>query len=107
MHVAVIRIQVKPEDVGAFVAETRKNHEGSVREPGNLRFDVLRSEADPSRFVLIEVYRSAEDAAAHKTTPHYLAWRAAVKDWMAAPREGESFLAVAPVEPDAWATRAR
>ena len=105
MHIAIIRIEVKPEHVEAFVAETRKNHGGSVRESGNLRFDVLRSEADPSRFVLIEVYRTAEDAAAHKRTPHYLAWREAVRDWMAAPREGESFQAVAPDEPDGWAMR--
>jgi (4S)-4-hydroxy-5-phosphonooxypentane-2,3-dione isomerase len=105
MHVALIRIRVKPEHVEAFVRETHKNHAGSVAEPGNLRFDVLRSEADPARFVLIEVYRTPEDAAAHKATPHYRAWREAVRDWMAAPREGENYRAIAPAGPEAWAMR--
>lgn len=105
MHVAVIRIHVKPGHVDAFVEETRRNHAGSAREPGNLRFDVLQSESDPTRFVLLEVYRTAEDAAAHKGTAHYLAWRAAVQDWMASPREGENYRAIEPEDERGWAMR--
>lgn len=64
------------------------NHEASVQESGNVRFDVLQSADEPSRFVLYEAYASAADAAAHKETAHYLAWREKVADWMAEPRQG-------------------
>lgn len=88
MHVTLVHVQVKPEHVDAFVEATRRNHEASIREPGNLRFDVLQRDDDPTGFVLYEAYRSAEDAAAHKQTAHYAAWRDAVGDWMAEPRQG-------------------
>jgi autoinducer 2-degrading protein len=102
MHITHVHVHVKSEHLDAFVAATRLNHEGSVREPGNLRFDVLQSEDDPTHFVLVEVYRDADAAAAHKQTPHYLAWRDAVADWMAAPREARRYWAVAPESPDHW-----
>ena len=96
MHVTLVHVHVKPEHLERFVAATRRNHDGSVREPGNLRFDVLQSEDDPTRFVLVEMYRDGEAAAAHKATPHYLAWRDAVAEWMATPREGRRYRVLAP-----------
>lgn len=96
MHVTLVHVQVKPEHVADFIAATRANHEASVREPGNRRFDVLQSAEDPARFVLVEAYASADDAAAHKQTAHYLAWRDAVAGWMAAPRLGVSYRALFP-----------
>lgn len=96
MHVTLVHVHVKPERVDEFLAATRRNHEGSVREPGNVRFDVLQSEDDPAHVVLVEMFRDVETAAAHKHTPHYLAWREEVADWMAAPREGRRFRLVAP-----------
>jgi autoinducer 2-degrading protein len=89
MHVTLVHVRVKPEAIDAFIAATRANHEASIREPGNRRFDVLQAPDDPARFILYEAYVSAEDAAAHKTTAHYLAWRDAVADLMAEPRRGE------------------
>jgi (4S)-4-hydroxy-5-phosphonooxypentane-2,3-dione isomerase len=88
MHVNLVHVKVKPEHVGAFIAATGPNHEGSVREPGNRRFDVLQDPGDPTRFLLYEVYASEADAAAHKQTAHYLAWRDAVAEMMAEPRQG-------------------
>jgi autoinducer 2-degrading protein len=88
MHVTLVHVHVKPERVEDFIAATRANHRGAVAEPGNLRFDVLQQSDDPTRFILYEVYASAEAAAAHKQTAHYLAWRDAVSDWMASPRQG-------------------
>jgi (4S)-4-hydroxy-5-phosphonooxypentane-2,3-dione isomerase len=88
MHVTLVHVVVKPEAVDAFVAATRANHEASVHEPGNRRFDVLQSPDDPARFVLYEAYASAEDAAAHKQTTHYARWRDAVAPMMAEPRQG-------------------
>lgn len=96
MHVTLVHLQVKPEHVEDFLEATRLNHEGSVREPGNRRFDVLQSADDPTRFALYEAYASAEDAAAHKSTAHYLKWRETVADWMAAPRQGVSYRGLFP-----------
>ena len=89
MHITLVHVRVKPEAVDAFIAATRANHEASIREAGNRRFDVLQSPDDPARFILYEAYATADDAAAHKATAHYLAWRDAVADLMAEPRRGE------------------
>ncbi|MGF1639420.1 MAG: antibiotic biosynthesis monooxygenase [Rhodospirillales bacterium] len=88
MHVTLVKVAVKPDRVDEFIAASRANHEGSVREPGNRRFDILQDATDPTRFVLYEAYVTAEDAAAHKQTAHYLAWRDAVAGMMAEPRQG-------------------
>lgn len=88
MHVTLVHVVVKPEAVDAFVAATRLNHEASVREPGNRRFDVLQSPDDPTRFILYEAYARGEDAAAHKQTSHYARWRDTVAPMMAEPRQG-------------------
>ena len=90
MHVTLVRVRVKPEAIDAFIAATRANHEASIQEAGNRRFDVLQSPDDPARFILYEAYASADDAAAHKATAHYLAWRDAVAELMAEPRRGET-----------------
>ena len=88
MHVTLVHVIVKPEAVDAFIDATRANHEASVQEPGNRRFDVLQAPDDPTRFVLYEAYVSAEAAAAHKATPHYAIWRDTVAPMMAEPRQG-------------------
>lgn len=88
MHVTLVHVHVKPDRIEAFVAATRANHAASIQEPGNLRFDVLQRDDDPTRFVLYEAYRTEEDALAHKQTAHYLQWRDTVADWMAEPRQG-------------------
>ncbi len=89
MQVTLVHVRVRPESVDAFIAATRANHEASVGEAGNRRFDVLQAPDDPARFILYEAYASAAAAAAHKETAHYLAWRTAVADMMAEPRRGE------------------
>jgi len=88
MHVTLVQVQVKSAHIDDFIAATRLNHEASIREAGNCRFDVLQSPGNPGQFVLYEAYKSAEAAAAHKQTAHYLAWRDMVADWMAEPRQG-------------------
>lgn len=102
MHLTLVQVHVAPEHLDAFIAATLENHAGSLAEPGNLRFDVLQSEDDPSRFVLVEVYASAEDAAAHKQTAHYLRWRDAVAGWMASPRQGLRYRVLAPQDAARW-----
>jgi autoinducer 2-degrading protein len=98
MHVTMVHVRVKPERVADFIEATRHNHEDSVREPGNLRFDVLQNPKDPSDFVLYEVYRSEADAKAHKETAHYFRWRDAVAGWMTVPREGIPWIGVFPAD---------
>lgn len=97
MHVTLVHVSVKPEHIQDFITATHANHLASVTEPGNCRFDVLQSAADPALFVIYEAYASANDAAAHKQTAHYLTWRKTVADWMAAPRRGDAFQALFPV----------
>jgi len=88
MHVTLVHVAVKPAHIDDFITATQRNHEASVQESGNRRFDVLQSPDDPARFVLYEAYATAEDAQAHKQTAHYLAWRETVAGWMAEPRRG-------------------
>ncbi len=88
MHVTLVHIHVKPGYIDAFIAASRANHEASVQEPGNRRFDVLQNPADSGHFILYEAYASAADAAAHKQTAHYAVWRDTVADMMAEPRQG-------------------
>ena len=88
MYVTLVHVAVKEAHVAEFIKACKANHEDSVREPGNRRFDILQSKDDPRRFVLYEAYGSAQDAAAHKATPHYARWRDEVAGWMAEPRKG-------------------
>jgi (4S)-4-hydroxy-5-phosphonooxypentane-2,3-dione isomerase len=88
MHVTLVHVQVKPAFIEDFIAATQLNHEASIQEPGNFRFDVLQSPKNRDYFIFYEAYTSAETAAAHKETAHYLAWRDTVSDWMATPRQG-------------------
>ncbi len=96
MQVTIVHVHVKPECVDAFIAASRANHEASVQEPGNRRFDVLQSADNPARFVLYEAYASAADAAAHKQTAHYATWRDTVADMMAEPRKGVPYTGLLP-----------
>ena len=96
MHVTLVHVHVKPDRVEDFITATRPNHEGSVKEPGNRRFDILQDPKDATRFILYEAYASAEDAAAHKDTAHYKAWRDAVADMMAEPRQGVPYTCLMP-----------
>ena len=96
MHVTLVHVHVKPEDVAAFIEATYANHEASILEAGNRRFDVLQSPDQPTYFLLYEAYVSAAAAAAHKETAHYATWRDAVAGMMAEPRRGEPMLGLLP-----------
>jgi autoinducer 2-degrading protein len=99
MYVTLVYVSVKPEHVADFIESIRDNHEHSVLEPGNLRFDILQSADDPTRFVAYEAYRDEASAKAHKETAHYLAWREAAADWMAEPRAGVRYDGLFPALP--------
>lgn len=101
MLVVHVHVHVRPGTEAAFAAATRENARRSVGEPGVVRFDVLQQADDPTRFVLVEVYRTDADPARHKETAHYLAWRDAVEPMMAEPRRSVRSAAVFP-EPAGW-----
>jgi autoinducer 2-degrading protein len=101
MLIVHVHVRVKPESVVSFRQATLENAQHSVQEPGIARFDVVQQQEDPTRFVLIEVYRSAEAATAHKATAHYARWRDTVASMMAEPRNGVKYDAVFP-DPQAW-----
>lgn len=86
MLIVHVHVQVKSEAVEAFKEATLTNARASLQEPGIARFDVVQQRDDPTRFVLVEVYRDEEAPARHKATAHYAAWRDAVASWMAVPR---------------------
>lgn len=96
MHVTLVHVHVLSDHIEDFARASQANHAASIQEPGNLRFDILQSPDDPTRFMLYEAYRSAEDAAAHKETAHYLTWRETVADWMAEPRQGVRYNGLLP-----------
>ncbi|WP_292993217.1 antibiotic biosynthesis monooxygenase [Nitrosomonas sp.] len=97
MYVTIVTVSVKPENVEAFKEACRLNHENSIREPGNIRFDILQSADDPAKFVFYEAYKTQQDAAAHKETAHYLVWRDTVAAWMVEPRKGIVYDGLYPV----------
>ncbi|MBT8129257.1 MAG: antibiotic biosynthesis monooxygenase [Gammaproteobacteria bacterium] len=96
MKVTIVNVSVIPEHVDDFIEACRLNHEASVKEPGNLRFDVLQSTDDPTRFVLYEAYANPAEAAKHKETAHYRKWRETVQEWMAQPRSGVHYQGLYP-----------
>jgi len=101
MKVLLVRIRVKPECLDAFRTATIENARNSRMEPGIARFDFVQETDDPTRFVLVEAYRTPEATLAHKETAHYNAWRAAVESMMAEPRVGTWTDAIFPGD-EAW-----
>jgi len=100
MYVVCVSIHVKEDHVARFIEATLENAGNTRHEPGNVRFDVVQQEQDPTRFMLLEVYRASEDFAAHQQTAHYLRWKETVADWMAEPRVGIRHHSLFPRDPD-------
>jgi quinol monooxygenase YgiN len=98
MLIVHVHVHVKPELVDAFRAATLENARQSVQEPGIVRFDVIQQNDAPTRFVLVEIYRTEQDPARHKETAHYATWRDTVADMMAEPRTSVKYSAVFPDE---------
>ncbi|HNA87901.1 MAG TPA: antibiotic biosynthesis monooxygenase [Anaerolineales bacterium] len=96
MNIVFVHVHVKPEFVDAFKQATVENASNSVQEEGVARFDVVQQADDPTRFILVEVYKSVEASAAHKETAHYLKWRDTVADMMAEPRQGIKYSNIFP-----------
>jgi quinol monooxygenase YgiN len=96
MLIVHVFVHVKPDRVEAFKIASAENARSSLQEKGIARFDVLQQQDDPTRFVLVEAYRTTEAAARHKETDHYAKWRDAVADMMAEPRKSMKYDKVFP-----------
>jgi autoinducer 2-degrading protein len=102
MIVTCVYVNVKAESVTEFIDLTAVNHRESVKEPGNLRFDLIQQADDPCRFMIYEAYESEEAAINHKSTLHYLKWRDEVADLMIEPRHGVRYNIVEPADKQEW-----
>lgn len=96
MNIVLVHVHVKPEMIDAFKQATVENAFHSIKEEGIARFDVIQQSDDPTRFILVEVYKTVDDPAAHKETAHYLKWRDTVADMMAEPRQGIKYTNIFP-----------
>ena len=93
-----VSVHVKSQYIEAFKNASTENARQSVKEPGVARFDVMQQADDPTRFVLVEVYRTSDDPARHKETDHYLKWRDTVAEMMAEPRSAIKYTNIFPDE---------
>ena len=98
MFIVHVFVHVHLQDVEKFKAASIENARNSIKEPGVARFDVIQQQDDPTRFVLVEVYRTVDDPSRHKETQHYKKWRDTVADMMAEPRTSIKFSNVFPNE---------
>ena len=98
MLIVHVHVKVKPDCIEAFKEVSIENARQSLKEPGIARFDLVQQNDDPTRFVLIEAYRSVEATAAHKATAHYAAWRDRMESLMSEPRYSVKYSNVFPAE---------
>ena len=101
MLVVHVHIHVKSECVDDFITATVENASNSIQEHGIARFDLIQQNDDPTRFILVEVYRTADDPARHKETVHYQKWRDSVADMMAEPRSSVKYENIFPYD-EGW-----
>jgi (4S)-4-hydroxy-5-phosphonooxypentane-2,3-dione isomerase len=102
MIVTCVYVHVKPDHINDFIAATTDNHLESVKEPGNLRFDLIQQADDECRFLIYEAFESETSVAYHKTTTHYLKWRDRVNDYMAEQRHGVKYNVIEPKVRSGW-----
>ena len=98
MFIVHVFVDVLPEHITEFKAATLANASESIKEAGIARFDVIQQQDDPTKFVLVEVYRDGDAPALHKETSHYLRWRDVVAPWMATPRQSIKYNNIFPAD---------
>jgi quinol monooxygenase YgiN len=98
MLVAIINVHVKPDHIEGFKSASLDNASNSIKEPGVIRFDVYQQSDDPSRFSLIEIYKTDDDPARHRETAHYARWRDTVAEMMVEPRTRSTHRVIFPPE---------
>jgi autoinducer 2-degrading protein len=102
MIATCVFIHVKAEYINEFIMATKNNHENSILESGNIRFDILQQTEDKCKFTFYEVYKNEEAVKEHKSTEHYLKWRDSVEEYMTEPRRGVKHSVLFPTDPLSW-----
>ena len=102
MLVVHVFVSVKKENLDEFIEATKENAMNSINEPGVARFDFSQQQHDPTKFCLVEIYKTVEDAGKHKATAHYAKWRDTVVDMMAEPRYSVKYNNILPTDEN-WA----
>lgn len=102
MYVVCVTSWVKPEFADQYIEACLANAGETRKEPGNLRFDLLRCTENPNQFFFYEVYKEEADFHKHHETAHYLKWRETVTPWMEKPREGVKYNSIAPTAETDW-----
>lgn len=103
MFVVCVTSWIKPEHIEDYIAACEENARNTRNEPGNLRFDFLRSKDPSNQFFFYEVYREEGDLAKHHQTEHYLKWKDKVTPWMEKPRVGVRYWSLSPGDdPELW-----
>ena len=83
MIVHTAHLRARPEALDKFRARLLRHAQITLdNEPGCSRFDVHQERSDPTLFLLIEHYADDGAIEAHRKSPHYLAFREDVKDWV-------------------------
>lgn len=98
MLVVIVNVHVRSDCISDFIAATKVNAENSLKEPGITRFDFLQEDNDPTRFVLIEGYKTSADPAKHRETAHYKHWKETVANMMMEPRSKTDFSNIFPTD---------
>ena len=101
MQIVLVHVNVKSQFIESFKQASIENASHSVKEAGVARFDVIQQTEDPTKFILVEVYKTADAPAAHKETSHYARWRDTVAEMMAEPRQGIKYTNIFPSD-DNW-----
>lgn len=96
MYLVIVRAEALPEKVDTFIELASFNAKRSRKEPGNVRFDLLRSAESPNRFALYEVYKDEAAFKAHQETAHYARWKAEIGGLLAQPRTSEKYRNLVP-----------
>lgn len=102
MYIVQVHVTVEDDAIQAFKTATIENARNSVKEPGIIRFDVIQQKDDPTRFVLVEIYKNEQGVVEHKKTDHYLEWRSLVEDMMAEPRYSIKYNNIYPSDEKDW-----
>ena len=96
MLIILVQAEVKPPYVEAFKKACIENAQETMKEEDVICFDIVQQQDDPTRFVMIEVYRNRDALSRNKGTPHYRTWRDKVLPMMAYPRKNTFFTHVYP-----------
>ena len=102
MIVTCVFISVKAKYLEEFKSASRINHENSLLESGNLRFDILQHFDDECKFTFYEAYDDEKAIITHKNTQHYLTWKETVEPYMAEPRRSVKHIVIFPDDPAKW-----